>query len=140
MIFKKALIWCGKLLPFIFVCLLLVGYLENIHSILFDVITTTNEGDNFFYTPLSDFISEFVYIDWIDVLLLYVLCSALELCWRTFMCVHVISLNLAFRTLLERFYIQDGIVIGIITFLALCAIFCVWNGIKIYLTKKLLKQ
>ena len=140
MIFKKALIWCGKLLPFIFVYLLLVGYLENIHSILFGVITTTNEGDNFFYTPLSDFISEFVYIDWIDVLLLYVLCSALELCWRTFMCVHVISLNLAFRTLLERFYIQDGIVIGIITFLALCAIFCVWNGIKIYLTKKLLKQ
>ena len=92
MIFKKALIWCGKLLPFIFVYLLLVGYLENIHSILFGVITTTNEGDNFFYTPLCDFISEFVYIDWIDVLLLYVLCSALELCWRTFMCVHVISL------------------------------------------------
>lgn len=140
MFFKRALIWCGKLLPFLFVFLLLAGYLENIHSILFDVITTTKEGDNFFYTPLSDFISEFVYIDWIDVLLLYVLCSALELCWRTFMCVHVISLNLAFRTLLERFYIQDGIVIGIITFLALCAIFCVWNGIKLYLTKKLLKQ
>lgn len=139
MFFKRALIWCGKLLPFLFVFLLLAGYIENIYAIIFDVIVNTNEGDSFYYTPLSDFISEIVYIDWIDVLLLYILCFALELCWRTFMCVHVISLNLAFRMLLERFYIQDGIVVGIITFLALCAFLCVWNGIKLYLTKKLLK-
>lgn len=137
--FKRALIWCGKLLPFVFVFLLLVGYIENLYAISFEVTKETEEGDISLYTPISEFLTEFIYIDWIDVLLLYILCFALELCWRTFMCVHVISLNLALRTLLERFYIQDGIVVGIIGFLALCAIFCVWNGIKLYLTKKILR-
>ena len=136
MFFKRTLIWCGKLLPFIFVFLLLIGYIENIHSILFDIVRTTKEGDNFYYTPFSDFISEFIFIDWIDVLLLYILCLALELCWRTYICVHVISLNLCVRTLVERFYLEYGILVGIMIFLALCAIFCIWNGIELYITKK----
>lgn len=139
MFFKKALIWCGKILPFVFVFLLLVGYIENIYAITFNVMKTIECGECSLYTPISEFLTEFIYIDWIDVLLLYILCFALELCWRTFLCVHVIVLNLAFRTLLERINVEDSTLVGILVFLALCAFFCVWNGIKLYLTKKLLK-
>lgn len=138
--FRKLLIGLAKRLPFIFVGLILIGQIEIIYAMVFDCcVTTTSEGEFVLYTPISNFLGKIVYIDWIDVLLLYILCFALELCWRTFLCVHVIVLNLAFRTLLERINVEDSTLVGILVFLALCAFFCVWNGIKLYLTKKLLK-
>jgi len=88
------------------------------------------------YTPISNYIGSIVYIDWFDVLLLYVLAVALEFCWRNMLAVHYLLLNLAVRTLVEHFYIGSGIVVGIASFMALCGLYCVYGGIKILLTHK----
>lgn len=134
--FRKILINFAKRLPFIFVFLFLIGQIEIVHSLLFNRCEATVNEEFVLYTPISNFIGNVIYIDWIDLILLYILCIALELCWRTFMCVYLIALNLCVRTLVERFYIEYDILIGIMIFLALCAIFCIWNGIELYITKK----
>jgi len=130
MFFKKILIRIGKVLPFLFVFIILIGYIENVYAIAFDITITDIDGETYIYTPISTYISYIVYIDWIDVFLLYIICFALELCWRTFLCVHMILANLVVRCVLEHVYLQYGIVIGLQVFLALWAIYCIYNGAR----------
>lgn len=47
--------------------------------------------------------------------------------------VHYLLLNLAVRTLVEHFYIESGIVVGIASFMALAGLYCVYGGITIFL-------
>ena len=88
------------------------------------------EGGYVYYLPISNYIGNIVYIDWFDVLLLYVLAVALEFCWRNMLAVHYLLLNLAVRTLVEHFYIESGIVVGLASFMALAGLNCVYGGIK----------
>jgi hypothetical protein len=94
------------------------------------------EGGYVYYLPISNYIGNIVYIDWFDVLLLYILAIALEFCWRNMLAVHYLLLNLAVRTLVERFYIESGIVVGIASFMALAGLYCVCGGIKILLSSR----
>ncbi|MEE1278963.1 MAG: hypothetical protein UHE86_07910 [Acutalibacteraceae bacterium] len=90
-------------------------------------------GDFVYYLPISNYIGNIVYIDWFDVLLLYVLAVALEFCWRNMLAVHYLLLNLAVRTLVEHFYIESGMVVGIASFMALAGLYCAYGGITIFL-------
>jgi len=47
--------------------------------------------------------------------------------------VHYLLLNLAVRALVEHFYIESGIVVGLACFMALAGLYCVYGGITIFL-------
>ena len=108
LLFRKLLIRIGKFLPFLFVFIVLIGYVENVYAVYFDIIRTDIDGQPYLYTPITNFIADFIYIDWIDITMLYVICIALELCWKTFLCVHLLVANLAVRYVVEHVYIQYG--------------------------------
>ena len=133
--FRRLLINIGKFTPFLLVFLLLINYVENATAVIADITKADENGDFYYNTPISEFISELIYIDWFDIVLLYTLCFALELCWRTFMCVHVLLSNMAFRNVLESVELQVRIIVYIQLFLAFCAILCVLFGIQIFITK-----
>lgn len=133
--FRRLLINIGKFTPFLLVFLLLINYVENATAVIADITKTDENGDFYYNTPISEFISELIYIDWFDIVLLYTLCFALELCWRTFMCVHVLLANMAFRNVLESVELQVRLIVYIQLFLAFCAILCVLFGIQIIITK-----
>lgn len=133
--FRRLLINIGKFTPFLLVFLLLINYVENATAVIADITKADENGDFYYNTPISEFISELIYIDWFDIVLLYTLCFALELCWRTFMCVHVLLANMAFRNVLESVELQVRLIVYIQLFLAFCAILCVLFGIQIIITK-----
>ena len=133
-LFRKLLIRVGKVIPFVFAFIVVISHIESIFAILKDDIILDLEGYYTYNVPISNYIGNIVYIDWFDVLLLYVLAVALEFCWRNMLAVHSLLLNLAVRTLVEHFYIESGIVVGIASFMALAGLYCVYGGIKILLS------
>ena len=135
-LFRKLLIRVGKVIPFVFAFIVVISHIESIFAILNDDIVLDFEGYYTYNVPISNYIGNTVYIDWFDVLLLYVLAVALEFCWRNMLAVHYLLLNLAVRTLVEHFYIESGIVVGIASFMALAGLYCVHGGIKILLSSR----
>lgn len=133
--FRKLLIRIGKVIPFVFAFIVVISHIESIYAILNDDIILDLEGYYSYNVPISNYIGNIVYIDWFDVLLLYVLAVALEFCWRNMLSVHYLLLNLAVRTLVEHFYIESGIVVGIAGFMALAGLYCIYGGFKILLSK-----
>lgn len=134
-LFRKLLIRVGKVIPFVFAFIVVISHIESIFAILNDDIILDLEGYYTYNVPISNYIGNIVYIDWFDVLLLYVLAVALEFCWRNMLAVHYLLLNLAVRTLVEHFYIESGIVVGLASFMALAGLYCVCGGFKILLSK-----
>ena len=134
-LFRKLLIRVGKVIPFVFAFIVVISHIESIFAILNDDIILDFEGYYTYNVPISNYIGNIVYIDWFDVLLLYVLAVALEFCWRNMLAVHYLLLNLAVRTLVEHFYIESGIVVGLASFMALAGLYCVYGGIKILINK-----
>lgn len=134
-LFRKLLIRVGKVIPFVFAFIVVISHIESIFAILNDDIVLDFEGYYTYNVPISNYIGNIVYIDWFDVLLLYVLAVALEFCWRNMLAVHYLLLNLAIRTLVEHVYIESGIVVGIASFMALAGLYCVYGGFKILLSK-----
>lgn len=134
-LFRKLLIRVGKVIPFVFAFIVVISHIESIFAILNDDIILDFEGYYTYNVPISNYIGNIVYIDWFDVLLLYVLAVALEFCWRNMLAVHYLLLNLAVRTLVEHFYIESGMVVGIVSFMALAGLYCVYGGFKILLSK-----
>jgi hypothetical protein len=135
-LFRKILIRSGKIIPFVLAFIVVVGYIESTHAVYNELYEMCDDGSVILYTPISNYIGNIVYIDWFDVLLLYVLAVALEFCWRNMLAVHYLLLNLAVRTLVEHFYIESCIVVGIASFMVLCGLCCVYGCIKILLTHK----
>lgn len=127
---RKLLIRIGKVIPFVLAFIVLVGYVENVYSVLTDRICIDEYGMAFYYCPFSTWISNLVYIDWFDVLLVWILCFALELCKYSFRCAYYLLLNLFVRTSLEYFYLDNGIVVGLASFMALAGFYCVCGGFK----------
>ena len=132
-LFRKILIRSGKVIPFILAFVVMIGYIESTYALITDNYEMYADGDVVLFTPISNYIGNIVYIDWFDVLLLYVLAVALEFCWRNMLAVHYLLLNLAVRTLVEYFYIESGIVVGIASFMALAGLYCAYGGITIFL-------
>lgn len=135
-LFRKILIWTGKIIPFVFAFVVALSYIESIYAVSNEIMITDTDGDYVYYLPISNYIGNIVYIDWFDVLLLYVLAVALEFCWRNMLSVHYLLLNLVVRTLVERFYIESSIVVGIASFMALFGLYCVCGGIKVLITSR----
>ena len=131
---RKLLIRIGKIIPFVLAFIVLVGYVENVYSVLTDRICIDEYGMAFYYCPFSTWISNLVYIDWFDVLLVWILCFALELCKYSFRCAYLITLNLAVRFVLEHFYLPNPVLIHLCAFMALLGLYCVYGGIKILLS------
>ena len=134
-LFRKILIRTGKIIPFVFAFVVALSYIESIYAVSNEIMVADTEGGYVYYLPISNYIGNIVYIDWFDVLLLYILAIALEFCWRNMLAVHYLLLNLAVRTLVEHFYIESGIVVGLASFMALAGLYCVYGGFKILLSK-----
>ena len=104
-LFRKVLIRSGKVIPFVLAFVVAFGYIESAYAIHMELFEECEDGSVILYTPISNYIGSVIYIDWFDVLLLYVLAVALEFCWRNMLAVHYLLLNLAIRTLVEHFYL-----------------------------------
>ena len=134
-LFRKILIRTGKIIPFVFAFVVALSYIESIYAVSNEIMVADTDGGYVYYLPISNYIGNIVYIDWFDVLLLYILAIALEFCWRNMLAVHYLLLNLAVRTLVEHFCIESGIVVGLASFMALAGSYCVYGGFKILLSK-----
>ena len=134
-LFRKILIRTGKIIPFVFAFVVALSYIESIYAVSNEIMVADTEGGYVYYLPISNYIGNIVYIDWFDVLLLYILAIALEFCWRNMLAVHYLLLNLAVRTLVEHFCIESGIVVGLASFMVLAGSYCVYGGFKILLSK-----
>ena len=135
-LFRKLLIRLGKTIPFVLAFILLVGYVETIYSIITNNTIVDAEENIIYNMPISFFLADIVYIDWLDVLLVWILCVALELCKYSFRCAYLITLNLPFRWLVAHVSMPDGIVVGLYVFMALAGLYCVYGGIKILSSQK----
>lgn len=129
-LFRKILIRLGKVIPFILAFFVLVGHIENIYSILTDRIAVDEYGLEYYYCPISTFLSDIVAIDVFDVILLYILSIALEFCWRNRLAIHYITLNLAVRFALETLSHDEWVILPLCSFMALFGLFCVYGGFK----------
>lgn len=132
-LFRKLLIRVGKVIPFVFAFVVALSYIESIYAVSNEIMIADTYGDFVYYLHISNYIGNIVYIDWFDVLLLYVLAVALEFCWRNMLAVHYLLLNLAVRMLVEHFYIESDIVVGIAIFMVLAGLYCTYGGITIFL-------
>ena len=132
-LFRKLLVRFGKIIPFVLAFISLVGYVETIHSIITSNTIVDAEENIIYNLPTSFFLADIVYIDWLDVLLVWILCVALELCKYSFRCAYLITLNLPLRWLVAHVSMPDGIVVGLYVFMALCGLYCVYGGIIIFL-------
>ena len=133
--FRKMLVRLGKIIPFVLAFVLFVGYTETIYAIISNNTIIDAEENIVYNLPISFFLADIVYIDWLDVLLVWILCVALELCKYSFRCAYLITLNLPFRWLVEHVSMSDGTIISIASFMALAGLYCVYGGIKVLTNK-----
>lgn len=89
------------------------------------------DGNNLLALTISDFIGNIIYVDWFDVLIVWILCVALELCEYSFRCAYYITLNLAVRLTLETLSLENNIIIPLFAFMAILGLYCVYGGIRI---------
>ena len=130
-LFRKLLIRLGKTIPFVLAFILLVGYVETIYSIITNNTIVDAEENIIYNLPISFFIADIVYIDWLDVLLVWILCFALELCKYSFRCAYLITLNLPFRWLVENYETTDNVIITCSFIMTLLSLLCLYGGIKV---------
>lgn len=133
--FKRLLIRLAKELPFILVFMLLVSHIEAIHALFYGLYEMYDDGSIMLQTPIGNTIGSFIYLDYFDVFLLYTLCFALELCWKTFMCVHTILANLVFRNVVESIYLDGYVLLFGMVVLSLASIVCIYLGIEMNVKK-----
>ena len=86
--FRKILIQVGKVLPFVLAFLVAISYGEIAYVLNFGLYEDADCNSYVLYTPLGNAISYLVYVDWVDVLLLYIIGIALEYCKYNLRCVH----------------------------------------------------
>ena len=130
-LFRKFLIRLGKVIPFVIAFILLISYIETIYAII-SSDTIVDAEDNVVYNlPISFFFADFIYIDWFDVLLVWILCFALELCKYTFRCAYLITINLVFRTIIENANLSNHYIVALCIFMALWSCMCLYGGIKV---------
>lgn len=137
-LFRKILIRLGKIIPFVFAFVVSLSYMESIYSVSNEIVIADTDDGFVYYLPISNYVGNIVYIDGFDVLLVWILCFALELCKYSFRCAYLITLNLPFRWLVEHFCIESVAIVGLASFMALAGLYCVCGGIKILLSS--LKQ
>lgn len=135
-LFRRLLIRMGKAIPFVFAFIVAFGYCETIYALANGNMIIDIDGDYIYNIPITFFIGNIVYIDWFDVLLLYILAVALEFCKYNMRAVHFLLLNLLVRTLVEHVYIDESIIIALASFMALAGLYCVYGGFKILFTKQ----
>lgn len=129
-LFRKLLIRIGKVIPFVFAFIVAFGYMEVIYATHNGLSIVDAEGNQFLKLSVSNFIGNIIYIDWFDVLLLYIIAFALEFCKYNLMAVHYLLLNLAVRFVLEHFYLPNHVLIHLCAFMALLGLYCVYGGFK----------
>lgn len=135
-LFRKLLIRTGKVIPFVLAFIVAFSHSELIYAIASGNMIEDAEGVLFYYAPISNYIGNVVYVDWFDVLLVFILCVALELCSKSFRCAFYLLLNLFVRFALEHFYFDEGIVVGIASVMALCGLYCACGGIRMLIATK----
>lgn len=121
----------GKIIPFLFAAIVAFGYCENIYAIICGNVVELPSNEIIYYCPISLWIGNVVYIDWVDVFLLYILAFALEFCKYNFRAVHYLLLNLAVRLLLENVSLSENVIIPIAWFMALFGAYCVYGGFNV---------
>lgn len=134
--FRRLLIRIGKILPFVLAFILFVNYVEILYAVASGQMYEDIDGCYVYATPISSFIGDIVYIDYLDVLLMYIMSVALELCWRNRMAIHYITLSLALRFALETTSMSEWAVIPLCALMALLGLICVCLGIRIIAIKK----
>ncbi len=129
-LFRRLLIRFGKVIPFIFAAIVSFGYIELGHAIYTNSVIDIETDYIAYYTPISDAIGNVVYIDLLDVLLLYVLAIALEFCKYNLRAVHYLALNLAVRFVVESVSLDAWALIPLCAFMAILGLYCVYGGFK----------
>lgn len=130
-LFRKLLVRFGKIIPFVLAFISLVGYVETIYSIITNNTIVDTEENIIYNMPISFFLADIVYIDWLDVLLVWILCVALELCKYSFRCAYLITLNLPFRWLVENYETTDNVIITCSFIMTLLSLLCLYGGVKV---------
>ena len=130
-LFRKLLVRFGKIIPFVLAFISLVGYVETIYSIITNSTIVDAEENIIYNLPISFFLADIVYIDWLDVLLVWILCVALELCKYSFRCAYLITLNLPFRWLVENYETTDNVIITCSFIMTLLSLLCLYGGVKV---------
>ncbi len=128
--FRRLLVRLGKTIPFVLAFMLLVGYIESIYAVISQNLIVDVENETLYDLPITFFLSSIVYIDWFDVLIVWILCVALELCKYSFRCAIYLTLNLAVRYALETLSLDGWVIIPLCSFMALFGLFCVYGGFK----------
>lgn len=121
--FRRILINMGKAMPFILVFIVMVSYIETLYAITSQNIVMDYCDTMVYDVPISDLIGNVVYCDWFDVLLLFILSTALECCYRNHLAVALLGLNLIVRAVLENTILESGTLICVCgTMAVLCAL------------------
>lgn len=130
-LFRKLLIRLGKTIPFVLAFILLVGYVETIYSIITNNTIIDAEENVIYNLPASFYLADIVYIDWLDALLVWILCVALELCKYSFRCAYLITLNMPFRWIVENYETTDNVIITCSFIMTLLSLLCLYGGVKV---------
>ena len=95
------------------------------------IVGSDKRGAIYGMFKLSEMLGVSPFIDWLDVLLGWILCFALELCKYSFRCAYLITLNLPFRWLVENYETTDNVIITCSFIMTLLSLLCLYGGIKV---------
>ena len=117
------------MLPFVLVFVMLTGYVELLYAILTNAKVVDAYGETIYYLPISNLLGLIFFCDWLDVLLLFIISTALECCYRNHLAVALLGLNLVVRYIFENITLQENILIYISATMAVLCALAVIGGI-----------
>lgn len=129
-VFRKLLVRAGKLLPFLLSLIMSVSYIENAYAIGCKIYTKDANGDVIYNTPISYFLAELIYIDFLDIMLLYILAFALEFCKYNLRAINVLTVCVLSRSILECYVFDDSALMIICLALSALCLFAIYGGFK----------
>ena len=132
--FRKTLIIVGKVIPFLLTLLVLIGHGENALSLIEERGEMCKEA-LLLSTPISDYIGNVIYINDMDVFLLYILAFALEYCKYTFRAVHYLLLSLIVRMVLEHCYMSSTFLLAIFISMSLLGLWVLYGGVRMLIKR-----
>lgn len=128
--FRRILVHCGRTIPYVLLCVVLINHIETTCAIALNDIAIDSTGSTIYNVPISQWVGEVIYIDWLDVVLLYLLAISMCYCKATFYALHMITISVALRYIVEHFTFATTTIVVLCTFMSTLCILSLINGVK----------
>lgn len=129
-LFKKLVVWGGKLMPFVFCFIILIGMIETAYSYINNLYIEISKENFILHKPLSWEFGKIIRYDWWTVLLMLSLSYGLNNCWKNKLAIYYLIFNLIQKKIIENGWMPETLIYEYLSINIIFLLVIMFLGIK----------